>query len=176
MSWIHINDGLPEPEDDIFYFFEVLGIYRGKYERYEYPKEFTGTDEPCYGNTFYSDRGFLTDDVTHWMYADGYEEGDMPDLPDEYVQVEDGHFNGYAHQDNAITVRKDQYEMMKETLDYLREGHLEGLVCQDGCPCHIYWNEDDNGYKCGCCSAVYPTEDVESNPQNYKKSTFNPNP
>lgn len=174
MSWVHVKDGYPEPTDDVFYFFEVLGMYRGKYMESPYPEEFGLDDEgkPFVGHCFYGDKGFLTDDVTHWMIADDYEEGEMPDLPDEYVQVEDGHFNGYTHRDNAIVVRKDDYEGLKNRLDYLLEGHLEGLVCQDGCPIHIYWKEEYNGYHCGGCGTVYPTEEVEGNPDKYKESTY----
>ena len=179
-DWIHINDQKPEEDRDLFYFFAFLGIYRGKYQRYEYPVEFTGeTEEPVYGDTFYSERGFLTDDVTHWMYADGFLVGsdEKPDVPDGYIQVYEGKFREYCLKEETVLITKREYEGLKYQNEYLEAGHLNGLVCQDGCPCHIYWYEADEddaeGYKCGGCGKVYPTEDVETNPENYKESTYN---
>lgn len=174
MNWVHINDRLPEEDRPLFYFFEVLGVYRGKYEKYEYPTEFTGTEEPVYGNTFYCEKGFLTDDVTHWRYVEGWEDEEfLPEIPDEYVKVHGKHFGGgYTHKDNTLVVRKDEFIGLCDRLDYLLDGHLEGLVCQDGCPIHIYWKEEEDGYKCGGCGTVYPTDDVEANPEKYKESTW----
>jgi hypothetical protein len=173
-KWISMEDQKPEAGRELYYFFEVLGVYKGKYERNAYPVEF-GVDEngdPYYSDCFYGEKGFLGDDVTHWQYAYDAEEGFMPDVPEDYVMIYDGHFSGYSHKDNTILVRKDSYESMRETLDYHRNGHIGNLVCQDGCPCHIYWYEEDEGYKCGGCGIVYPTADVENSPNDYRGSTF----
>lgn len=54
-NWIHINDRKPDVNQKVFYFFILLGTYRGVYE---------GDD------TFSSEYGFLQGDVTHWAPAD----------------------------------------------------------------------------------------------------------
>lgn len=67
MEWIKIEDQLPKDGQKVIYYFDLTGISVGFYERVEYPKEFTGSTEPVYGNQFGGKDGFLTDDVTHWM-------------------------------------------------------------------------------------------------------------
>ncbi len=173
MNWIHINDQKPEYQQDVFYFFEVLGVYKGKYRKYNYHEDLDDV-EPCWGDVFYGKKGFLTDDATHWMPAPTDDEwnGIFPDVPDGYVKVYDTFFNGYAKKDETVLVRKDEYDSLRDELNYYRCGHLGGLVCQDGCPCHIYWNEESDGYECGGCGKVYPTDDCENNPEKYRKSSF----
>jgi len=53
--WIKVSDRLPEEGQEVFYYFKHTGIARGHYKKTEY------------GDCFYGDRGFLTNDVTHWM-------------------------------------------------------------------------------------------------------------
>jgi len=170
-NWIRIKDQKPEDGQDVFYFFDVLGVYKGRYLRKEYPREmFEEGTEPVYGDCFYGKKGFLTDDVTHWMPAptDGEWDKVLPDGPEDYVKIHDGHFDGWAHKDNVLIVRKDRYEGMKAQIKYLEDGHKTGLVCpDDDCPCHIYWQEEHDGYRCGCCLKTYPTEEVESGHPKY---------
>lgn len=122
-KWIHIKDQKPQEEQDVFYFFEVLGVYKGKYQKVNY---YEGHDdiEPCWGDCFYGKSGFLTDDVTHWMPAPTDEEWEslqcvFPDVPEGYIRIHDGRFNGYAHIDEVYVVRKDTYDSMKEHIKYL---------------------------------------------------------
>jgi hypothetical protein len=73
MEWISIKDQAPEDGQDVIYYFDVVGRHRGKYCEVEYPEEW-GLDsdgKPFKGHQFYSERGFLTDDVTHWMPDNG---------------------------------------------------------------------------------------------------------
>lgn len=167
MSWIHIKDQKPEINQDVFYFFEVLGVYKGKYEQVNFYEDEEDI-EPCWGDCFYGKNGFLTDDVTHWMPAPPDEDWDevLPDVPEGYIQVHDGNFKGWAHVDEVYVVRQDQYEYMKEQIKYLEAGHKNGLVCPD-CPIHIYWKEEKDGYHCGGCGKVYDTLDVEINTYKY---------
>ena len=167
MNWTHIDCEKPEEGRDLFYFFPFLGVYRGLYAQMEYPQEFTGSEEPCYGDQFYGDRGFLTDDVTHWMYANGEEEGYLPDVPVGFIKIGDGKHSEWALKSETVRITKYEYEGLKADLEYLEAGHKTGLVCQEGCPCHIYWNEDDDGYKCRCCAKVYNTLEVEINTYRY---------
>ena len=73
MYWTAIKDKRPRHGQRVIYYFEVTGIDIGKYERVEYPKEFTKSGEPVYGNMFSGNGGFLVDDVTHWM--------ELPEIP-----------------------------------------------------------------------------------------------
>jgi uncharacterized protein YbaR (Trm112 family) len=176
MNWIDIKDQKPEEDRELFYFFEVLGVYRGKYEQSEYPPElFEEGTEPVYGNSFYGSHGFLTDDVSHWMYVDGHVEGYLPPVPDGYIKI-GGRFNGYALESETMIIRKDEYEFLKSQIKYLDAGHLNGLVCPE-CPhFHIYWNEDDNGYKCPGCGAVHNTKEVEKYSYRYESKYERPCP
>ena len=75
MDWIHIRDQEPKEGQSVIYFFEHVGVHRGKYKEVDYGEDF-GTDEngnTYKGNMFYSEKGFLTDDVTHWMPDEGQE-------------------------------------------------------------------------------------------------------
>jgi len=168
-EWISIIDAQPEIDQDVFYFFEELGVYKGKYKQVNY---YEGAEEvdPIYGDCFYGSKGFLTDDVTHWMPAPTDEEwdGKLPDIPDGYVSVYGRHFDGYAHKDNTLTVRKDEFEGMTDLIKYCQNGHLLGLTCPDCSLYHIYWEEDVDGYQCSACERVYDTADVEDNPTKYR--------
>ena len=168
-EWISIIDEQPQKEQDVFYFFEMLGVYKGKYKPVNYYEGMEDVD-PIYGDCFYSVKGFLTDDVTHWMPAPSDEEwdGNLPDVPDDYVEVTGTHFNGYTHRDNAILVRKDEFEGMNELRIYCRQGHLLGLSCPECKIYHIYWEEDAGGYQCPECERVYDTKEVEDNPTKYR--------
>lgn len=74
--WIKVEDREPFEGQDVIYYFEHVGVHRGKFTKTIYEVEHFGTDEhgnPYEGLCFYSDRGWLTDDVTHWMPDDGQE-------------------------------------------------------------------------------------------------------
>jgi hypothetical protein len=180
MNWTHIDIEQPEEDRDLYYFFPFLGVYRGKYSRTTYPEEFVGeTEEPVYGNCFYGSRGFLTDDVTHWMYANGEEEGYLPAVPVGFIKIGDGKFREYALKEDTVRITKHEYETLKDSLAYLEAGHKTGLVCQEGCPCHIYWCEEyegEGGYVCGCCGKVYDTLEVEINTYRYMSKYDRPCP
>lgn len=171
MTWFNIEKKQPEDGQDVFYFFDILGVYKGKYKKVNYYEDYPEMD-PVYGDCFYGKKGFLTDDVTHWMPAPTDEDWDKqyPDIPSEFVEVTGTHFNGYTSSENAITVRKDEFEGMKDLVDYCKAGHLLGLTCPDCKLYHIYWEEEDNGYKCPECLKVYDTKDVEDNPSKYRKN------
>lgn len=66
-EWIKIEDQLPEENKKLFYYFEWTGVNRGYYTQGAYKT-----------NIFYGEKGFLSDDVTHWMYDDGEE---LPNPP-----------------------------------------------------------------------------------------------
>ena len=67
MTWIRIEDKLPEENQRVLYYFEGTGIDIGR---------FTQNAFPSVGkmNTFVSSGGWLTDDVTHWQ--------PLPDKPE----------------------------------------------------------------------------------------------
>lgn len=56
LNWFDVRDRFPEPNEDVFYFFEVTGTSLGKYRGNGQSNEFGGPN------------GFLGDDVTHWAY------------------------------------------------------------------------------------------------------------
>ena len=62
MKWIRVEDRLPEEGRKVIYYFGCVGIHIGKFMK---DKDNIGLP---YGNIFYGKSGFLTDDVTHWMY------------------------------------------------------------------------------------------------------------
>jgi len=65
--WIRVKDRLPKEKQEVLYYFKYTGTSLGQYAKVEYPKEVHGTDKAIYGDVFFNDDGFLTDDVTHWM-------------------------------------------------------------------------------------------------------------
>lgn len=80
-DWIKIKDQVPTEGQAVIYFFHYVGVHRGKYEEVDYGEEVFGLDkngETYKGDCFYSDKGFLTDDVTHWMPDTGQE---LPERP-----------------------------------------------------------------------------------------------
>jgi len=68
--WIDIKDKKPVEGQEVFYYFNITGVSRGRYTR----KPFKDIE----GNCFYGSDGWLTDDVTHWMPDDG---GSLPSPP-----------------------------------------------------------------------------------------------
>ncbi len=60
-KWIKVKDKVPKDGQKVIYYFEYTGISVGRYEKIK------GKDAKYGTNCFYSKRGFLTDDVTHWM-------------------------------------------------------------------------------------------------------------
>lgn len=76
-KWTSVKDALPEEDEKVYYYFDILGIFPGKFLGLE---NMAVEDEPeinvpCFGGSY----GFLTGDVTHWMpREDGDEEPDYP--------------------------------------------------------------------------------------------------
>jgi len=54
-AWIACKDRMPEHDQKVIYYFDVVGMHFGKYD--------------AESNTFYGSGGFLWNDVTHWMPA-----------------------------------------------------------------------------------------------------------
>lgn len=63
-NWISVNDLLPEDGANVIYYFDQVGVHRGKYD--------------ANSNTFYGRSGWLWNDVTHWMPDKGQE---LPERP-----------------------------------------------------------------------------------------------
>ncbi|MDO9527625.1 MAG: DUF551 domain-containing protein [Syntrophales bacterium] len=76
MNWINIKDELPTDQQEVVYYFKPLGVFRGKYKKVENDEFAVGAVFDC----FYGDRGYLCDDVTHWMPD---REGELPEPPEE---------------------------------------------------------------------------------------------
>ena len=53
IEWISVEDRLPEHKQDVWYYFKITGVTAGKYDAEE--------------NCFYSGKGWLCGDVTHWQ-------------------------------------------------------------------------------------------------------------
>ena len=74
--WIQVKDQLPEEGQAVWYFFEHTGVDHGEYK--------LSSNELADGviwemDCFFGKRGFLCDDVTHWMpYVEG---SDKPQEP-----------------------------------------------------------------------------------------------
>jgi hypothetical protein len=74
-KWISVKDKLPQVDEPCWYYFELLGMFRGAYDGLyvdDDGKEWPGM------SIFYSDDGFLTGDVTHWH-------PDQEEVPNEPV-------------------------------------------------------------------------------------------
>ena len=68
--WNKCEDKLPQVGEKCWYYFELLGKFRGVYD---------GLYEDREGmSIFYNDDGFLTGDVTHWH-------PDQEEMPNEPV-------------------------------------------------------------------------------------------
>ena len=70
MSWIKVQDRLPEEKQDVIYYFKETGVHCGRFKKEPDP---AGQDFTY--DCFYGLDGFLCDDVTHWM--------PLPDAPKE---------------------------------------------------------------------------------------------
>lgn len=68
-DWIKCTDRLPDDGQAVIYYFEFVGVNRGNYDKED--------------NCFHGKKGWLTDDVTHWMPDDGQA---LPDPPKEDKQ------------------------------------------------------------------------------------------
>lgn len=60
-EWISIKEKAPIDGQRVIYYFEPLGMFLGKYATCK------GSDAEYGTHCFYSEHGYLTDDVTHWM-------------------------------------------------------------------------------------------------------------
>lgn len=71
-EWIDIKDQEPVDEQEVIYFFDICGVFRGIFTKEYYSEEDYGPGyEDIYSCCFSSKSGFLCDDVTHWMPDDG---------------------------------------------------------------------------------------------------------
>jgi len=61
--WIDVNERLPKVGENVWYYFEIVGIHRGWYEGIYVDAD--GTEYPSM-HVFACDYGWLTGDVTHW--------------------------------------------------------------------------------------------------------------
>jgi len=79
-DWITIGCCKPPVHHPVIYYFEQVGVHRGKYYR-----TVVDTDEKYpvqYHDCFHGAAGWLTDDVTHWMLDTGQE---LPEPPNDSV-------------------------------------------------------------------------------------------
>ena len=81
-EWIKIEDEVPDLNQIVWYFFDVVGVHKGNYY---------GLGE--IGHEFGNDYGYLSDDVTHWMpYETGQSQPEKPKcdpITDElYISIE----------------------------------------------------------------------------------------
>ena len=61
MDWIKMTDQCPKENQRVIIYFEGTGIDIMEYHDLE------GTEDEQMGKELFTGRGFLTDDVTHWM-------------------------------------------------------------------------------------------------------------
>lgn len=89
VKWHSMKDQKPEINQKVFYFFVVLGTYRGVYSEQ---------------NCFSGDYGFLCDDVTHWA-PDNDINVDVPKAPiftDEELRNNSAALFGFTLDDESI--------------------------------------------------------------------------
>jgi hypothetical protein len=78
VKWIKITDEVPEESKTLFYFFGMVGVHIGEYCGIE--AEYC----PDTGHVFGGKSGWLTGDVTHWMYLpEGFDANNHSAYPDE---------------------------------------------------------------------------------------------
>lgn len=65
-TWINMSDRKPTHGQEVYYYFEPVGVHKGKYKRKELPEELFN-QKGIMVDVFYGGGGWLTDDVTHWM-------------------------------------------------------------------------------------------------------------
>ncbi len=82
MEWIEITDEVPEKGKTLLYFFSECGVHVGEYDGIE--SDYC----PETGHVFAGRCGWLTGDVTHWMYPP---EGFDADDPDSYPDYPEGY-------------------------------------------------------------------------------------
>lgn len=68
MKWIRVTDQLPEIGQKVWYFFEYVGVWPGKYDGIA--KDFSYANSKFPMTSFSGPGGGLTGDVTHWMPRD----------------------------------------------------------------------------------------------------------
>ena len=66
MDWILMDEKKPEHRQKVIYYFRIVGVHRGTYLKEE-------DDDGFFHDVFVGSRGFLSDDVTHWMPDHGQE-------------------------------------------------------------------------------------------------------
>lgn len=70
MKWISIDEKIPEVGQDVYYYFECVGVHLGKFYGGEKPHLYR----------FANSKGWLTGDVTHWQPYTGQ---NRPEEPNE---------------------------------------------------------------------------------------------
>lgn len=67
-NWIPVTDHYPKEGQKVIYYFKITGIDRGVFY-FATPQVIGGFEEKfrCFGG----DRGYLCEDVTHWMPDEG---------------------------------------------------------------------------------------------------------
>lgn len=71
-TWILTGDQFPTEGQSVIYFFEDVGVHRGKFD-WVMIDDGTYRDKEVKVDCFYGKSGFLTRDVTHWMPDEGQE-------------------------------------------------------------------------------------------------------
>lgn len=105
--WRDVRQEKPDEGVEVYYYFDVFDqVYRGKYQTTH--MTFDGVTYDC--DTFYSTRGYLTDDVIYWCYVSDVGE-EIPVAPD--VTRED-HKKIVASKDATIKEVWDQLNKIEE--------------------------------------------------------------
>jgi hypothetical protein len=73
-EWIKMSDRKPEEGQRCWYYFCIVGVHAGTYSQVD----LTEFGLSGFADQFSGKRGFLTDDVTHWM---PYDDGEKPNAP-----------------------------------------------------------------------------------------------
>ena len=113
MKWIKIEDEVPEQGRKLLYFFDCTGISLGEY--YGIEPDYC----PETGHVFGSQLGWLTGDVTHWMYAPDAPEG-VYDEPKDNVEERREMSDEQALSEST----GGRTEMTQEQLDAIRESNF----------------------------------------------------
>jgi hypothetical protein len=65
-TWVSMSERKPEQGQEVYYFFEHVGVHKGKYERQELDEKIFD-QKGIMVDVFFSGKGWLCDDVTDWM-------------------------------------------------------------------------------------------------------------
>jgi hypothetical protein len=73
-QWHRITDTAPDDHAQVWYYFDLLGVFAGRYESMK--------DTTFGRHCFIGSRGYLIDDVTHWMPREDGDEQPAPPIID----------------------------------------------------------------------------------------------